>query len=93
MAPNENITLREMLRMHMTKQEEFQNETNEFRTKMAESLTAIKVHGEYTKTKIESHAKDIDEIKSAGQRQKGFLAALSFLGLTFLADFLRRLFQ
>lgn len=62
-------------------------ESNEWRTDISKTLAKIEVHNEYTQTKL----KEVDELKAAGQRQKGFLYALSVIGLGGIEEFIRHL--
>lgn len=88
-----NTPLRELIRQNITMLEQHKKDSNDFRMKTTETLAEISVHGQYTKTRLESHEKSITDLEKTGQQQKGFLTALSFIGATFIIDFLRRIFQ
>jgi phage I-like protein len=95
-----NYSQRELLRQTLTILEEqrkelseHRKESNEWRVKTAEDIAVIKVHTDYTKDKVASSVKDIDDLKKAKNRQNGAIAAFSFIGLGFLIDMVKRWMQ
>jgi len=73
--------IKELLETH-------RKESNDWREKVSTSLTEIKIHNEYTQKKLEI----VDKLEKQSQRQKGFLYALSLIGLGGIEEFFRNLF-
>ena len=72
--------IKELLETH-------RKESNDWREKMTTSITEIKIHNQYTKEKLET----VDALEKQSQRQKGFLYALSVIGLGGIEEFFRHL--
>ena len=87
------MPLRELVRQNLNMLEKHREDSNVFRDNVTKSLSEIKVHSQYAKEKLDSHDKSISGFEKASQRQKGALAVISALGLMFIVDFLRRIFQ
>lgn len=87
-----DYSLRELNRQVLSMLEEHRKESNEFRERMSNSISQIEVHSRYTKEKVDSHAKDIDELKEQKNINKGFLIGLLILGGTYVLDLLKRIF-
>jgi hypothetical protein len=64
-------------------------ESNDWRTSMGEAIVRIETHQEYTHDKL----KEVDILKTAHNKQKGFLYALSILGLGGIEEFFRHLLK
>ena len=78
---SDKMSLREMLRQHMT-------ESNNSITEIKQSLAKIDVHNEYTQEKL----KTVDELKSAHNRQKGAMYVIGALGGTAFAHSVKQFF-
>lgn len=55
------------------------NDSNEFRIEMKADIREIRVHGEYTKDKLESCDNSIDELEKQNNKQKGAMYGLGAL--------------
>ena len=69
--------------------ETHRKESNDWRAEMSDCIARIETHNEYTKDKL----KEVDILKTAHNKQKGFLYALSILGLGGIEEFFRHLLK
>jgi len=82
MAGKEEITLREMLRDHIEKSEEFRKD-------MVQSIARIETHHEYTQKKLIL----VDKHEASHNKQKGVLWFLSLVGIAEIGHFISKLFE
>lgn len=88
----QNISLRELVRQNLTMMEQHKRDSDAFRESTTKTLTAIMIHSDYAKTSLKTHTEEIKSLNTTRDNQKGFFIALSFLGLGFLIDFIKRIF-
>ena len=88
----QDISLRELIRYNINVMEQHKRDSDDFRGKTTKMLSEMNIHGIYSKKKIDEHEKIIEKLNDAHKFQNGALAVISALGLTFLIDFLRRIF-
>lgn len=62
-------------------------ESNEWREDVTKTLAKIEIHNEYTQKKLQT----VDVLEKQSQRQKGFMYALSLIGLGGIEEWLRHL--
>lgn len=74
--------LKKMLSDHM-------KESGDGISDIKQSIARIEVHGEYTSKAIEGQGKDISELKTAHNKQKGAMWVLSLIGLGGLEELIR----
>jgi len=67
--------------------ETHRKESNEWREDVTKTLAKIEIHNEYTQKKLAT----VDILEKQSQRQKGFLYALSLIGLGGIEEFFRHL--
>ena len=56
-------------------------DSNEFREEMKTSMAKIKVHAEYTQKAVEGNVKDISNIKTVQDKQKGGMIVIGLMGV------------
>lgn len=71
-----NDTLRSLLRQNMDMLTQHMRESNDFRINMTGKLAKMESDNEYAQKTITSHAKDLDTLKSAHNKQKGAMWAM-----------------
>jgi hypothetical protein len=77
---NELSEIKNLLETH-------RRESNEWREVVTKTLTKIETHNEYTQKKLDI----VDKLEKESQRQKGFLYALTLIGLGGIEEFFRHL--
>ena len=66
--------LKEMLSTHV-------RDSNEFREEMKTTIAKIKVHSEYTQKAVEGNIKEIANLKTVQDKQKGGMWVVGLLGV------------
>lgn len=87
MAPKheEVVPLRELVKQHM-------DESNKNNSLILQKLAAIETHGLYAKESIVTHSKEINDLKSSNDRQKGAMWAIGAGGVTGIIALLKSFF-
>jgi len=65
--------IKELLQNHIAS-------SNEWRSEISDKVTRIDVHSAYSKERLETHEKDIAELKSTHNKQKGALWVFGLIG-------------
>lgn len=93
MEDSKDITMREMLRQNHYLLQQHKAESDKFREALLVKVAKIETHNEYAQKKLVAHETDLQKLNDAERHRKGFAKGILVLGLLYLGDLIKRIFN
>lgn len=93
MGNDKDLTMREMLRQNYELLQEHKAESDKFRESLLVKVAKIETHNDYARKKMSDHETDLQKLKDSEKHRKGFVKGILVLGILYLGDLLKRIFN